>query len=153
MAASATAGATARDHRTSGPERAGSPGPVVSYRSRRSRVAHVVLVGAGWAVFGWLWWRVLGRPGAQDAVRSSLALVAALTALTAVVTGLWIAHNLALARRRAGRRSATPPLVAPERDRLGRRLVVDPGIDDARLVTVTVDGTTKRLSAEGSRHA
>lgn len=119
---------------------------LVSYPSRRARTGHVLLVAAGWVVFGLLWARVLARPGARDAIQSTMVLLLALVAVVTLVTWAWIAHNVALARRRGGRRAGTPARVVPERDLLGRVLLVDPDVARAGLIVVSVDEVGKTFS-------
>ena len=117
--------------------------PVQTYRSRGARVRHVLLIAVGWLAFGWLWVRALEQPGAAEDLRAMVTLVAALVGLVAVVTCAWVQHNVALARRRGGRRSGGPVPGRPEHDRLGRPLVVDVEALRAGLVVVDVVAGTK----------
>lgn len=121
--------------------------PVQSYRTRRSRAWHGVLVLAGWVAFALLWWRVLDRPDALADVRVMGMIVGVSTMVVAVLTWLWIAHNVALSRRRDGRRS-TVPLEKPAADRLGRRLDIGSGAETASYVVVRVAAGVKQFVTE-----
>lgn len=126
-------------------------GTVQSYSTRRARVVHVGMLVVGWVAFGLLWWRVLERPGSLDGVGGAASLVMFLAIAVGLVTWAWVAHNVALARRRGGRHGVVP-LRLPEVDRLGRRLEIEPGAGAAALVVVRVDGPVKHLAAgEGTR--
>ncbi len=138
---------------TGSPRLAAGCVPVVSYHSGRVRLAHIVLILGGWFLFGWLWSRVLQRPEAMDDVRSSASLLIVLVVVTVVVTWAWIVHNVALARRRGGRRSGAPPLNLPQRDLLGRDLVVEADVSHAALIFVTADEASKRFTVRQHVHA
>lgn len=122
-------------------------GLVQSYRSRRARVSHVLLVGLGWLTFGWLWTRALEQPGAAEDLRAMAMLLGVLAVVVFAVTYLWVGHNVALARRRGGRRSGGPVPIRPTHDRLGRRLVVDDEAACASLVVVDVVDGIKRFTS------
>ncbi len=124
--------------------RAGAHNPVQSYRSRRSRALHAVLVAGGWVAFALLWWRVLSRPGALADVRNVAMIVGVLAVAAALVTWAWIAHNIALARRRGGRHTVVP-LGRPTADLLGRRLEVPLEATTASYVVVRVSGPVKQF--------
>lgn len=124
--------------------RADSDSIVQSYVSRRSRRLHVAVVAVGWIVFALLWWRVLHRPGAPADVRMMGMVLGVLTMVVAVVTYLWIVHNVALAHRRDGRRSAGT-LQRPAADLLGRQLDVAPEAATSSYVVVRVDGQGKHF--------
>jgi hypothetical protein len=117
--------------------------PVMSYRSGRARVSHILVVTGGWLLFLLLWARVLVRPAAFDAIRSTLALVVVLVAVVITGTWLWVVHNVALARRRAGRRGSAPPPSLPLHDGLGRRLHIDQLASSASRIVVRADDTVK----------
>lgn len=118
-------------------------GPVVqSYTTRRSRAAHVAVLAVGWVVFSLLWWRVLQRPGSLEGVGGAVTLVLFMAIVVGLVTWAWIAHNVALARRRGGRNSIVE-LRLPTADGLGRELAVAPGAATASYVVVRVDGPVK----------
>jgi hypothetical protein len=125
---------------------------VLSYRSHRSRVCHAALVLGGWVAFLLLWRRVLVRPGAAVDALVTVIELGGLVLVVALVTWAWIAHNVALARRRGGRRSGTVPLVKPTADRLGRRLELGGDVGTASYVVVRVDGSVKQfVTQEGDR--
>lgn len=132
------------------PWHARSASPIVTYGSALTRAGHVLLVAMGWVAFGMLWARVLARPGASDAIAGTAFRVVGLAVVVTTVTVIWIQHNVALARRRGGRRSGSAPLVLPERDLLGRVLLLDPALDEAALVVVEVDEVGKTFSARST---
>jgi hypothetical protein len=125
------------------------PGTVQSYRTRGSRAGHALVVAGGWCVFVLLWWRVLERPGALVDVRGAAVLLGILAIVVGLVTWAWIAHNVALARRRGGRNSVVA-LHLPTVDLLGRRLDVAPEAATSTYVVVRVDGQVKQF-ATGAR--
>lgn len=66
------------------------------------RVLHWLVAGAGWAVFLWSWIDVLGRARGSE-VTFTLAFLALSLAIIVSVTTLWVAHNVAIARRKRPR--------------------------------------------------
>ena len=125
--------------------------PVQSYRTRGARVRHVLASALGWLVFGWLWVRAAQEPGAMEDLRQAAVVLGVLVVVVLVVTYLWIEHNVALARRRGGRRSGGPVPARPTCDQLGRRLAVDDHATRANLVILdVVDGVKHFRSAVDS---
>ena len=125
--------------------------PVQSYRTRGARVRHVLAIALGWIVFGWLWVRAAQEPGAVDDLRQAALVLGVLVVVVLAVTYLWIEHNVALARRRGGRRSGGPVPSRPTCDQLGRRLEVDDDATRANLVVLdVVDGVKRFRSAVAS---
>ena len=108
---------------------------------------HVLIVGAGWALF-FIWWgQVLQVTSLPEAALAVLVLLS-VSLLTAVATAGWVRYNLGIYRRKGPRR--TVPDVAEDvgTDALGRKLV-HPGAGElrsARVVTVSLsDGNGKTL--------
>ena len=125
--------------------------PVQSYRTRAARVRHVLVIALGWLVFGWLWVRAAQEPGAVDDLGQAAVVLGVLVVVVFAVTYLWIEHNVALARRRGGRRSGGPVPDRPTYDQLGRRLAVDDHATRANLVVLdVVDGVKHFRSAVDS---
>lgn len=114
------------------------------------RLAHTVVVVAGWALFVWGWLEVLGRPWDSEAL--SWLIVGSLVVLP-TITIAWILHNLGIHRRK-GARTGVPRIdESYPRDWNGREVVADwPALAHARLITVELDGERKvyRMAKEGA---
>lgn len=100
-----------------------------------------------WGVCAWFllalaWWDVLRRDS-----RTWLPelLVPAITlVVVTVVTLYWVRHNLGIYQRK-GPRKGLPDADAPwVADSLGRRLEFAPGVADARVIRVGIEGDVKR---------
>ncbi|HOX25346.1 MAG TPA: hypothetical protein PLL30_12765 [Candidatus Krumholzibacteria bacterium] len=108
---------------------------------------HLILSAAMWCLFGYYWYVVLGReigPGTMRAVQTLLILVVA----GLVVTVVWVAHNLRLARKFAGRRCGAAGTDAPklERDTIGRP-ITHPALGELRaagVIDIEADAGAKR---------
>lgn len=122
--------------------------PVQSYRTAGARAKHVLLIALGWMAFGGLWVRAAQEPGAAEDLRAATVVLGVLVVVVFAITYLWIAHNVALARRRGGRRSGALQPSRPTCDLLGRRLLVDEDATRANLVVLdVVDGVKTFRSA------
>ena len=107
-------------------------------------------------LFGWLaviavWY--LGISQGLDNLADSLLLILAIVAAVSAVIFSWVFHNKHLARRRearyGGRKGAQDRPLVLEYDALGRKIELDPGSRDARLLEVSVTGGLKRIEPGG----
>ena len=85
------------------------------------RVVHLVIAGAGWALYLYWWWLVLQRVS-MDHVRFTGIFLGVTLIVVVGVTALWSAHNLAIHRRRGDRKVVRTAHEVYERDRIGRRI-------------------------------
>jgi len=111
---------------------------------------HADLMGTRRVVYGviaWLtlaaaWWGVLRRD-THTWIPQLLVPVVAFVVVT-VLTLAWVRHNLGIYQRKGPRRGL-PDAEAPwTHDSLGRQLELEPGLRDARVVRVDLDGDVKR---------
>lgn len=120
------------------------PDPPIRVSRRWVTVLHLILALAGWILFGWLWIRVFYRTPPGDGAIGVL-VVAVLLVVSVSLTVAWIRHNLLLADRFRGRRSAIREATVDwSRDRLGRP-VEGPSWDllqQARRVEIGIDPET-----------
>ncbi|HPO19045.1 MAG TPA: hypothetical protein PLO07_07610 [Rubrivivax sp.] len=128
-------------------ERAGARGAL-------RKVAHLLLVVFGWAGFVWMWSLVASRPWDS---RGLVWLIVGSLVVMPLLTGAWVLHNRALARRKGERRSVASVDMGYEHDWHGRRVHADFGaLRASRLVLIQVEGEDKRyhgLRADAPRAA
>jgi hypothetical protein len=120
------------------PERLHEPGRVV---------AHVVLVALGWFGFGWLWSLVLVRPWDSADLR---VLILGTLLIVPLLTLAWVAHNVAIHRRRGPRRQVRT--LAPHYllDFNGRAVVADfEQLRSAPRIVIGIDGDRKHYRSAG----
>jgi hypothetical protein len=107
-------------------------------------------------LFGWLAviavWYLGIRQGLSNMADSLLLILAIVVAVSAVIFS-WVFHNKHLAHRRearyGGRKGAPDRPLVLEYDALGRKIELDPGSHDARLLEVSVSGDLKRIEPSG----
>jgi len=111
--------------------------------------AHVALVATGWLGFGWLWSLVLVRP--WDSADLWLLVLGTLL-IVPLLTLAWVAHNVALHRRRGPRRRVPAATLHYAQDFNGRAVVADfEALQLQAQVVIEVDGARKLYhSAAGS---
>lgn len=88
------------------------------------QLLHAVLAVLMWVVFVYYWNLVIRRPMNPD-TKTALVALAVLTAVTTVLLCIWIYHNIRVHRRFRGRRRARREAALPDRDYLGRRLMLE----------------------------
>jgi hypothetical protein len=91
----------------------------------------LLAASAGWGVFLWAWIDVLGRARGSE-VTFTLAFLALSLVIIVSATALWVAHNLAIARRKRPRVSA--PGRVTEIGTLSEPDVVHVSLEGARKV-------------------
>ena len=123
-------------------------------RAALRRLAHLLLLVLGWVGFVWMWTLVASRPWDS---RSLVWLIVGSLVVMPLLTGAWVLHNRALARRKGERRSVASVDMGYEHDWHGRRVHADFTVLRAsRLVLVQVEGEHKRyhgLRADSARAA
>lgn len=112
------------------------------------RAFHTLIALAGWIVFGYWWWLVLGRLDAQH-VRWTLVFIASTLVLSVMLTAAWAFHNLRIFRRRGPRTQVPTTAFEFKRDRLGRPIVFADRhevVERAQVVQITLghEGKTYR---------
>jgi len=119
-------------------------------------LVHVLVSIAMWCLFGYYWYVVLGRELGPGTVRA-METLGVVIVVGLVVTGLWIGHNLRVARKFEGRRqgfreSADATL---ERDTIGRN-VERPDLAElraARVVEIDADEKSKTYRVADAKEA
>lgn len=109
------------------------------------RLAHGLLLVAGWIAFAWLWLVVLRRFDTEPYfwLLAGLSLV-----VIPALTLIWVRHNLALYRRLGPRRGVRPAPPPAGRDFNGRRIEADwATLAGAQCVRVQLVGDAKRFEA------
>ena len=113
----------------------------------RSKIVLTLL----WLGFAGLWFRVSQQTRIRD-VGTSVALLLGLTALYGVIVGIWVGHNLSLARRRNRRRAAKELALSQSHDYLGLPVEVRSNLLGEQEIEVTIEDGIKRYSSR-SREA
>jgi hypothetical protein len=112
---------------------------------RARRAFHLAIALAGWVLFAYWWWLVLGRTGHDQMVWTGLFVGISL-AVVVLVTVLWVVHNVVVFRRKGPRREVRERAPALLQDSLGRGLRVDGNTSElvtAPVVRVVVSGRSK----------
>lgn len=129
------------------------PTPGILYRaSGFQRFCQLLIAAAAWALFLRWWWIVLRRGVTPFQVTATALFLIGCIILVVVITGLWVLHNLRIARTKTRRRGARDVRIEWARDRLGRPLVLAPDVQTARVLTVRLHYDRKVYeSGEGPR--
>lgn len=118
------------------------------------KLAHLLLVVFGWVGFVWMWTLVAARPWDS---RGLVWLIVGSVIVMPLLTGAWVWHNRALARRKGERRSVAEVDMSYAQDWHGRRVHADwAALRASRLVLIQVEGEDKRyhgLRADPARSA
>lgn len=104
-------------------------------RGAGRRLVHVVIVAAGWLLFGWAWLRV-GRDLHDYGVLAWMII--ATLVISPAVTLYWVLHNLALFKLKGPRRRLPEAKADYLQDWVGRPVVAD--WDMLRTARITVIG-------------
>ena len=110
----------------------------------RSKIVLTLL----WLGFASLWIRVSQQTRIRD-VGTSLELLLGLTAMYCVTVGIWVGHNLSLARRRNRRRASKEVALFPSHDYLGLPVEVRSNLLGEQEIDVTIAEGIKRYSSKG----
>jgi hypothetical protein len=111
------------------------------------RLFHLLIALAGWALFLYWWWLVLGRLDPAH-VRFTVLFILATLAGCILLTAGWVFHNLRIFRRKGPRTHVRISSYQFTRDRVGRTLVFASPIE--RLATAPV--IQIRLEHEGKAY-
>lgn len=82
-----------------------------------TRLLHVVLIIAGWGVFGWFWWKVLFQQPLET--HSLSLLIAAALIISPTITLIWVLHNLGIHTRKGARQTSITIAPSYTRDWMG----------------------------------
>ena len=127
-------------------------GPHARWRPLRT-LAHLLVVGAGWIGFVWMWALVARQPWESDRL---VWLIVGSLVVAPLVTGAWVMHNRALYRRKGARRAVAPADKGYPRDWHGRRVLADwPALCASPVVTISLaeDGIKQYLGVARARPA
>lgn len=118
-------------------------------RSGAQRLIHLVVIVAGWLLFGWGWYLVAGRP--WDTASLVILVVGSLVVLP-TLTLLWIAHNLGIHRRKGPRQTVRQADAAYLHDWNGREVQADwPALAGRRTIVISIEDGRKVYRAAGPR--
>ena len=104
------------------------------------RAFWVLAALAGWLAYGYGWYLIVGAPNAVDFPDVLLDVGLTLT-LLGLVSAYWIVHNFRLAREGDRGRATRWVPWRYERDPLDQPVEMAAGVEDARVVSVTVEGS------------
>ncbi|MDP3873674.1 MAG: hypothetical protein ABIF28_00930 [Pseudomonadota bacterium] len=104
-------------------------------RSAGQRLVHVVVLGAGWLLFGWAW-LLVGRDLPDYGVLAWM--IVATLVISPAVTLYWVLHNLAIFKLKGPRRRLPDTKAEYLQDWAGRPVVAD--WDMLRTARITVIG-------------
>ena len=105
------------------------------------RVAHLLVALAGWVLFVYWWFLVLGRVSLEEVRLTGLFIVLTLL-VTVMLTVAWSFHNLRIWKRRGPRLRVREAADAFAHDRLGRDLVTEgppEGLKRDALIVVRIE--------------
>lgn len=105
-------------------------------RNRPQRIAHLLVVAAGWVLFGWGWHKVAGQAWDTD---SLMILIGGSLIMLPTLTVLWIAHNLRIHRQKGPRTRSRPAGDDYRHDWNGREVdAYWPAMATAQIVVVDI---------------
>jgi len=108
-------------------------------------VVHVVLISAGWIVFGYFWFTVIRRGWYGRGIPVALIAMAMFSVLLVILISIWIRHNKNIARE--NRRKSAPSVEdnAFIGDKTGLELVFEDifELKRAEVIDIEIDGGRK----------
>lgn len=113
------------------------------------RLLHTAVVLAGWGLFVWGWYEVLGRPWDS---RALWWLIVGCLIVLPLVTIAWTLHNIGIHRRKGPRQGRPQIELSYAQDWNGREVVADwSALADARVVSIETNGNRKvyRIAGDG----
>jgi len=119
----------------------------------RRRMVHAIVALLGWGIFIYWWWLVFHRVSRREIVYTGI-FIAAATAITIPVTGLWSLHNMRIFRRKGARTHVRTAQEDYSRDVLSRTVSFGGGLEQvkgASLVRVRVGEKDKTYLSSGQR--
>lgn len=106
------------------------------------KLAHLLLIVIGWVGFVWMWTLVASRPWES---RGLMWLIVGALIVMPLLTGAWVWHNRALARRKGERRGLPAVDMTYAHDWHGRQVQADwTALRASRLVLIQVESDHKR---------
>lgn len=133
--------------------RPGTAPGILNAASGFRRVCHLLIAAAAWALFLRWWWIVLHRGVTSFQVVATLLFLIGCFILVVAITGVWVLHNLRIARTRTRRRSVRDVQADWTRDRLGRPLVLAADMQKAPVLTVRLHYDRKVYESDGAGRA
>ena len=115
--------------------------PAPTEASPARQIFHTLIAVAGWGVFIYWWFLVLQRVSAREVRFTGLFLAAALVVIV-VLTGLWVLHNLSIAKRKGARQQLREATLDYSRDPVGRAVTFEAkpeALQQAPVVQVRVE--------------
>ena len=108
-------------------------------RQSGSNIPLIVL----WLVFAGLWLRVFQETKLRD-VGASLGLLLGLGGLYGLTVGIWVGHNISLARRRNRRRASENITIFPSHDYLGLPVEVRSNLMTEQEIEIRISNGVKQ---------
>ena len=107
-----------------------------------------VLVIVLWLAFVGLWARVFQETKLRD-VGASLGLLLALGGLYGLSVGIWVGHNISLARRRNRRRASENITIFPSHDYLGLPVEIRSNLVTEQEIEIRISNGVKQYLVAG----
>jgi hypothetical protein len=112
------------------------------------RLLHLAALVAGWGLFVWGWYDVLGQPWDT---RTLTWLVVGSVIVFPVMTTAWVLHNVGIHRRKGPRTSVRPVDESYRADWNGREVGADPAaLAGASIVVIDIQGERKHYRPAGT---
>jgi len=109
---------------------------------------HVILISAGWIIFGYFWFTVIKRGWYGRGIPLALIAMALFSVVLVVLISLWIRHNKNIARE--NRRKSVPQIEDSSflEDKTGLELVFEniSLLKKAQVVEIEITGSRKFFS-------
>ncbi|MGE5160394.1 MAG: hypothetical protein ACM3O5_02705 [Betaproteobacteria bacterium] len=122
-----------------------SPTPL---RGWPQRLLHLAALAAGWGLFVWGWYDVLGQPWETEFLRW---LIAGSIVVLPLLTIAWVLHNVGIYRRKGPRKGTRAVDEAYRHDWNGREVSADfAALARANVVVIDIEGNRKVYRAGGA---
>ena len=115
---------------------------------------HITISVLMWCLFGWYWY-VVGQRKLNPETLDAVVVLGTVVIVGAVLTLLWVAHNLRLARKFGRRQGFEAPPEIFTHDHLQRPLIAPPlaELRRAKIVTIALDDEGRKVYAPGGEVA
>ena len=123
-------------------------------REYMRNVLHTVFSVLLWMLFGYYWY-VVGQRSINPATINAVLALGSAVAVGVILTLIWVAHNLRLARKFGRRKGFDAPPETFETDCLQRPLVHPPvhELRRAKIVNVSLDAEGRKVYSPGGEVA